>query len=97
MSFVCSAIWTARPGQEETVRDALEKLSPASRAEPGNLYYQAHQNAEEPHVFRIFEVYVDEEAFAAHGASAHFARWALGQAIPALDTRERLFSETLEF
>lgn len=97
MAFVCSATWTAKPGEEETVRDALEKLSPASRAEPGNLYYQAHQNPDEPGVFRIFEVYVDQDAFAAHGTYPHFEQWALGQAIPALETRQRDFSTTLDF
>jgi quinol monooxygenase YgiN len=97
MAFVCSATWIAKPGEEETVRDALEKLSPASRAEPGNIYYQAHQNADEPNVFRIFEVYVDEDAFKAHGTYPHFEQWALGQAIPALDTRQRDFSTTLDF
>lgn len=97
MAFVCSATWTAKPGEAETVRSALEKLSPASREEPGNLYYQAHQSAEEPNVFRIFEVYVDEDAFQAHGTYPHFQEWALGQAIPALETRQRDFSETLDF
>ena len=97
MAFVCSATWTAKPGEEETVRDALAQLSPASRAEPGNLYYQAHQNPQEPRIFRIFEVYVDEDAFKAHGTYPHFEKWALGQAIPALETRQRDFSTTLDF
>lgn len=97
MAFVCSATWTAKLGAENTVRDALEKLSPASRDEPGNLYYQAYQNADEPSVFRIFEVYVDEDAFKSHGTYPHFERWALGQAIPVLESRERDFYETLDF
>lgn len=97
MAFVCSATWIAKPGEEETVRDALEKLSPASRKEPGNIYYQAYQSPEEPHTFRIFEVYVDEDAFTAHATYAHFERWALGQAIPALETRQRDFYTTLDF
>ncbi|GAA4344681.1 putative quinol monooxygenase [Microbacterium rhizosphaerae] len=97
MAFVCSATWIARPGEEETVRDALEKLSPASRKEPGNIYYQAYQSPEEPHTFRIFEVYVDEDAFTAHGTYPHFEQWALGQAIPALETRRRDFYATLDF
>lgn len=97
MAFVCSATWTAKPGEEETVRDALEKLSPASRDEPGNLYYQAFQSPEEPNIFRIFEVYTDEDAFTAHGAYPHSEQWALGQAIPALETRQRDFYTTLDF
>lgn len=97
MAFVCSATWIANPGEEETVRDALEHLSPASRAEPGNLYYQAYQSPDEPKVFRIFEVYVDEDAFAAHATYPHFQEWALGQAIPALEKRQRDFYQTLDY
>lgn len=97
MAYVCSATWTAKPGEEQTVRDALENLSPASRAEPGNLYYQAYQSPDEPNVFRIFEVYVDEDAFAAHATYPHFQEWALGRAIPALETRQRDFFHTMDF
>ncbi|MCX6502499.1 MAG: putative quinol monooxygenase [Microbacterium sp.] len=97
MAFVCTATWIAKPGEEETVRSALEKLSPASREEPGNIYYQAHQNPDEPNIFRIFEVYDDEEAFKKHATYPHFEQWALGQAIPALETRQRDFSHTLDF
>lgn len=97
MAFICSATWTAKDGQADTVAEALKHLSPASREEPGNRYYQAYQDPESPDVFRIFEVYDDEDAFKAHGASEHFATWALGQAIPALETRQRDFYETLDF
>lgn len=96
MAFVCSATWIAKTGEAETVRTALEHLSPASRSEPGNLYYQAYQSPDEPNTFRIFEVYVDEDAFKAHGTTPHFERWALGSAIPALETRQRDFYETLD-
>lgn len=97
MAFVCSATWIAKIGSEEVVREALEHLSPASRNEPGNQFYQAHQDPEEPHIFYIFEVYDDEAAFKAHGTYEHFEKWALGQAIPALTDRQRKFSETLDF
>lgn len=97
MAFVCNATWIARPGAEEIVRAALEQLSSASRNEPGNLYYQAYRSGEEPSTFRIFEVYADEAAFAAHAASPHFERWALGEAIPALEARHRDFYETFDF
>ncbi|GGC84586.1 hypothetical protein GCM10011512_09310 [Tersicoccus solisilvae] len=97
MAFVCSATWIAKSGEEETVRSALAKLSPASRDEPGNLYYQAYQSPEESNVFRIFEVYTDEAAFKKHGTYPHFEQWALGQAIPALETRQRDFYETLDY
>lgn len=96
MAFVCSATWTAQQGSADIVRDALAGLSPSSREEPGNLYYQAYQDPQEPNVFRIFEVYVDEDAFKAHGQTEHFQKWALNQAIPALESRVRDYYVTLD-
>jgi quinol monooxygenase YgiN len=96
MAYVVSAVWTAKPGKEELVRDAIRQLVPLSRAEPGCRYYMPHFAPEEPGVFRLFEVYDDEAAYKAHGDSEHFQRLALGQAIPELETRERGFYETFE-
>lgn len=96
MAFVCSATWTAKENSADIVRDALAQLSPASREEQGNIYYQAYQDPAQPHVFRIFEVYVDEDAFAAHGQYDHFKKWALEQAIPVLESRVRDFYTTLD-
>ncbi|GGN92566.1 hypothetical protein GCM10010112_79890 [Actinoplanes lobatus] len=95
MAYVVSATWTAQPGQEAIVLDAIEKLTPPSRQEPGNRFYQAYQDPAEPSVFRLFEIYDDEEAYAAHGASEHFKEYALGQAIPVLANRERAFYTTI--
>ena len=95
MAYVVSATWIAQPGKEDVVLDAIEKLTPPSRMEPGNRFYQAYQDPAEPTVFRLFEVYDDEAAYAAHGASEHFAEYALGQAIPVLASRERGFFETI--
>ena len=95
MSYVVSAVWTAEPGQEGVVLDAIEKLGPLSREEPGNRVYQAFQDPAEPLVFRLFEVYVDQAAADAHWASAHFKEFALEQAIPVLASRERAFYETI--
>ena len=95
MAFVVTAVWTSQPGQEDVVRDAVSKLIPASRQEPGNRFYQVYQGAEEPGVFRFFEIYDDEEAYKAHGASEHFERYGFGQAIPVLTSRERAFYETI--
>ncbi len=90
------ATWTASPGAEDTVLDALTRLSPLSRQEPGCRFYQAYRDPAAPRVFHIFEIYDDEDAVAAHGASEHFATYALGQAIPVLETRERELFETID-
>ena len=95
MAYVVSATWTAQPGSEDVVRDALEKLTPPSRNEPGNLFYQAYHDPKVPGVFHLFEIYEDEDAYAAHGASEHFTAYGHGQAIPVLAKRERAFYETI--
>ena len=96
MAVVLKATWTATEGSEAIVLDALEKLSPRSREEPGCRFYQAYRDPAEPRVFHIFEIYDDEAAVEAHGASEHFATYALGQAIPALESRQREFFETID-
>ena len=95
MAYVVSATWTTEPGKEDVVLDAIEKLTPPSREEPGNRFYQAYQDPAEPSVFRLFEIYEDEDAYAAHGASDHFKQYALERAIPVLANRERAFYETI--
>ncbi|WP_308466915.1 putative quinol monooxygenase [Rathayibacter soli] len=97
MAKVLSATWIAKPGEEETVRAALEQLAPASRSEEGNLYYQVYQDPAKPRVFRIFEIYADDAALAAHSEYDHFKTWGLGQAIPALEARRKEFYETLDY
>jgi quinol monooxygenase YgiN len=95
MAYVVCATWTAQPGQEGVVLDAIEQLAPISREEPGNRFYQAYQDPAEPGIFRLFEVYDDEDAYAAHAASDHFRKFAIEQAIPVLASRERAFFQTI--
>ena len=95
MAYVVSATWTAQPGQEGVVLDAIEQLTPPSREEAGNRFYQAYQDPAQPEIFRLFEIYADEDAYALHGASDHFKQYALEQAIPVLANRERAFFETI--
>jgi quinol monooxygenase YgiN len=96
MAIVLKATWTAHEGAENVVLEALRKLAPLSRDEPGCRFYQPYRDPGEPRVFHIFEIYDDEDAVEAHGASEHFQAYAVGQAIPALESRERMFFETLD-
>lgn len=96
MAVVVLATWTAKPGREQVVRDAIEQLAPASRSEPGNLTYQPFTDPDSPSVFRIFEVYRDEAAVTAHTESEHFQRLALGTAVPELESRVREIYRTLD-
>jgi len=96
VAYVVTAKWTAREGEEEAVRSAIQSLVEPSRAEPGCLLYLPNRDPENPRVFFMYEHYADEAAYAAHGSSEHFQRYAVGDAIPRLETRERSFYETLD-
>jgi quinol monooxygenase YgiN len=78
------------------VEEAIRKLTPLSREEPGNLFYQAHRDPENPNLFFLYEQYVDEDGYKAHGDSEHFQEYGFGTAIPLLESREREFYVTLD-
>jgi quinol monooxygenase YgiN len=96
MAYVVTAKWTAKPGSEEVVLDALRHMIEPSRAEPGCRFYQPTRDLDDPHVFLIYEIYDDEPAYEAHAASEHAQKWGFGTAIPLLASRERTFGETLD-
>src|SRR5262245_37247417 len=43
--------------------------------EPGCLQFDVTQDLADPHRFGFYEIYVDEDAVAAHRATPHFADW----------------------
>ena len=96
MAYVVTAKWTAREGEEDNVLAAIRKLVGPSRAEPGCRFYQPNRDLENPRVFFFYEIYEDEDAYKAHGESAHFQEIGFGEAIPRLEGRERLFYETID-
>ena len=70
-------------------------MTEPSRAEPGNVFYQAQRSLDDPQLFYLYEQYVDEAGYVAHQESEHFTRLVKGEAIPELlETREREFYET---
>jgi (4S)-4-hydroxy-5-phosphonooxypentane-2,3-dione isomerase len=46
-----------------------------SRKEPGNLRFDVVRSVDSPTLFRLYEVYRDDAAVAAHQATAHYAKW----------------------
>jgi len=89
MTVVLAVTWVALDGESDAVAALLRRLMPLSRAEPGCLQYDAHRDPDDPRTFFLFERYVDQEAFDAHAASAHFQELVLGEALPLLATRQR--------
>jgi quinol monooxygenase YgiN len=95
MAYVVSAKWRAKPGSEDRLKALCEEMTEPSRAEPGNVYYQAQRSLEDPQLFYLYEQYVDEAGYVAHQESEHFTRLVKGEAIPELlEAREREFYET---
>jgi quinol monooxygenase YgiN len=96
MAYVVCAKWTAKEGKEDRLVEIIEEMTEPSRAEPGNLYYQAQRSPDNPRLFFLYEQYSDEGGYEAHMASEHFTRLVKEEAIPdILEAREREFYETL--
>jgi quinol monooxygenase YgiN len=96
MAYVVCAKWTAKVGQEGRLAEICEEMTEPSRAEPGNRFYQAHRDPENPRLFFLYEQYEDKAGYEAHMASEHFTRLVKEEAIPEiLEAREREFYETL--
>jgi quinol monooxygenase YgiN len=90
MEFVVIAHYKTRAGEQDRVEAALRNMREPSRAEPGNLDYQVLRDPRQPEVFVLYERYVDEAAFDAHRATAHFDAWVNRQVLPFLAERTRL-------
>ena len=96
MAYVVCAKWTAKAGTEERLAAIIHEMTAPSKAEPGNLYYQAHRSPDDRQLFFLYEQYADEAAYQAHMDSEHFTRLVKNEAIPdILQAREREFYETL--
>jgi quinol monooxygenase YgiN len=78
-------------GMREAALLPVLQMVEATRAEPGCLEYSFAFDAVDDHLLRIFEVFVDEAALAAHRASPHMARWRA--AMPELGISGRDMSE----
>ena len=65
-----------RPGRREHFLAGMAANAEASvRDEPGCLRFDVCSVAGEEDRFVLYELYTDADAFAAHKASPHFARW----------------------
>ena len=87
MAFVVAATWTAKEGEHERVEEVIRKMTPLSRAEEANLYYQAQVSPEDPRIFFLYEQYTDEAGYEAHKATPHFQENVFGYIIDYLEER----------
>jgi quinol monooxygenase YgiN len=97
VAYVVSAKWRAREGKADRLLEVIREMTPPSRAEEGNVFYQAQRSVDDPNLFYLYEQYADEAAYEAHMDSEHFTRLVKGEAIPELlEDRERAFYETID-
>ena len=96
MTYVVTAIWHAKDGEEERVAETLATNAALSRQESGCRMFIAHRLIDDPRTFLLYEQYDDEAAFKAHTETEHFRELVLGDAVPRLDRRERAFYTTMD-
>jgi quinol monooxygenase YgiN len=66
------------PEDRADMAETLRQLAEASRKEPGCVSYIPHQVEDDPDIVVIYEQYKDTKALAAHRASEHFQKLAVG-------------------
>ena len=96
MAFVVAATWKAKDGEEKRVEETIRKMTPLSRAEEGNLYYQAQVSPTDPGTFFLYEQYTDAQAYEDHKNSEHFQQHVFGHAIDYLAERSVKTYQTID-
>jgi len=96
MAFVVAATWKAKPGEEGRILQIIKIMTPLSRQEPGNLFYQAQVSTQDPTRFFLYEQYTSARAYEDHKASEYFQKHVFGQAIQYLEAREVATWETID-
>ena len=89
MTYVVTATWRAKPGEEAAVLDLVRRVAIASRQEPGCILFRVHRSRSEAGAFFLYEEYVSEAAFLEHAASDHVRTLVLEDAVNRLDARHR--------
>ncbi|ASG24888.1 putative quinol monooxygenase [Nitrospirillum viridazoti] len=74
-SVKITAVLIARPGKLDELKALLAGMVAPSRAEPGNLRWDIWQDQADANRFVLDELYVDNDAIAAHRATAHFQNY----------------------
>ena len=68
------ARFNAKPGKEDQLRKELLSLIPQTRAEPGNVNYDLHENPDAPGQFIFYENFASPEALSTHADMPYIQR-----------------------
>jgi quinol monooxygenase YgiN len=75
MKLIVAGTVRIPPENLERFRAQMVEMIAASRAEDGCIDYAYAQDVADPGLIRVFEVWRDEAALAAHFLTEHMARW----------------------
>jgi quinol monooxygenase YgiN len=64
--------WSIRPERSAEWLELVSDFTNATRAEPGNLFFEWSRSVDNPHQFVLVEAFADGDAGAAHVGSQHF-------------------------
>ncbi|OPA80838.1 antibiotic biosynthesis monooxygenase [Paenibacillus selenitireducens] len=70
--IIIHAVFHIHAERQQAFLEEIQPLIAASRAEGGNVSYDLLQDTEQDHVFRMVEIWQDEQAVASHNSSDHF-------------------------
>lgn len=86
------AMYYCQKSKGDEVESHLKRMAPLVKEhEPGCTLYQASRRQEDPDVFLLYELYVDQAALEAHRETPHFKEIIEGTIIPLLEKRDRSF------
>ena len=67
------AVIRAKEGREAEFEQVFAEMTAGVKAnEPGNRMYQLTRSRTEPRLYKVLEMYDDQAALEAHGASDHY-------------------------
>ncbi|VXC29285.1 putative quinol monooxygenase [Nocardioides sp. AX2bis] len=69
-----------KPGTADAYLAASQAYTDATRAEPGNMFYEHYRSVDDPDTILTIEAFVDKAAGEAHVATDHFQNGVEGDA-----------------
>lgn len=75
MSLIVAGTVRISADRCEAFRPHMAEMMAATRAEDGCIEYAFSFDAADPGLIRVFEIWRDAQALAAHGQAEHMKRW----------------------
>lgn len=87
--------YQVKPEATDTFMELVTPFTEATRAEPGNLWFDWSRSVENPNEFILVEAFLDDDAASKHVSSAHF-KDGLESMRPALVSTPKIVSRKVD-